>query len=378
VEAEAQATQNHLRNSLSNSPPRPFRQGRDLYCELATTVFNRPVSKKDTHERAVGKLAILGCQYSMGADRFASTCKHNGVDLAAAGVTAEQVIETYRDAYPKIAGYPRADGFGRTGGIWKAFEAAALATVQSGQPHQTKHCLFAREGDALVVTLPSGRRSCFRNARIEKRVPGYGGNAKPTLVLFRVDPDRTGARTVILVQSDFRPQWQRLEERGTHYLLVPPELKEFQPSFTRGQRLRFRLRANPTKKVFSLSKAERLAGTGGVEGKTKNGRRLALLREEEQIAWLLQKGKHGGFRIPGEWLPREDGRKVPNFRVDLIPEGWVRCGKDGYSDGRFFAVRFEGVLEVTDPEQLRQSVADGIGSAKGFGFGLLSLARAEG
>jgi DNA polymerase len=159
-----------------------FRQGRDLYCELATTVFGRPVSKKDTRERAVGKQAILGCQYSLGADRFDSTCKRNGVDLAAAGVTAEQVVDAHRDAYPKIAGYRRADGFGRTGGIWKAFEFAALATVQSGQSRQVSYCLFARDKDALVVTLPSGRRSYFRNARIEKRVPGYGGNAKPTLV----------------------------------------------------------------------------------------------------------------------------------------------------------------------------------------------------
>jgi CRISPR system Cascade subunit CasE len=68
---------------------------------------------------------------------------------------------------------------------------------------------------------------------------------------------------------------------------------------------------------------------------------------------------------------------VPNFRVDLIPEGWVRCGKEDHSGGRFLAVRFEGVLEVTDPDQLLQTVSEGIGSAKGFGFGLLSLARAE-
>jgi CRISPR system Cascade subunit CasE len=112
----------------------------------------------------------------------------------------------------------------------------------------------------------------------------------PGRVLFRIDWDRLGARPFVVVQSDLRPQWQRLDQRGSHYLLAPPELKEFQPSFSRGQRLRFRLRANPTKKVASLLKVERLAVAGGEEGKTKNGRRLALLREEEQVAWLLQKG----------------------------------------------------------------------------------------
>ncbi len=37
-------------------------------------------------------------------------------------------------------------------------------------------------------------------------------------------------------------------------------------------------------------------------------------------------------------------------------------------------VRFDGVLEVTDPAALAAAVRDGLGSAKAFGFGLLSLA----
>jgi CRISPR system Cascade subunit CasE len=41
------------------------------------------------------------------------------------------------------------------------------------------------------------------------------------------------------------------------------------------------------------------------------------------------------------------------------------------------AVRFDGLLVVTDPERLRHALRAGIGSAKGFGFGLLSLARAD-
>jgi CRISPR system Cascade subunit CasE len=39
------------------------------------------------------------------------------------------------------------------------------------------------------------------------------------------------------------------------------------------------------------------------------------------------------------------------------------------------AVQFDGVLEVTDPAKFLETVRQGIGSAKGFGFGLLSLAR---
>ena len=196
----------------------------------------------------------------------------------------------------------------------------------------------------------------------------------PGRVLFRVDTDRTGAPPVILVQSDFRPDWQRLAERPSRYLLAPPDLKEFQPSFILNQRLRFRLRANPTSKERILAIGRYPKGTKG-----RNGRRVALLKETNQLAWLLRKGKDdkgkdGGFRIPGEWITADNHDPIPNFRVDVIPEGWVRCDKKGHSDGRFYAVRFDGLLEVTNPDSFLQTIADGVGAAKGFGFGLLSVA----
>jgi CRISPR system Cascade subunit CasE len=200
----------------------------------------------------------------------------------------------------------------------------------------------------------------------------------PGRVLFRVDAPRSGGSPVVLVQSDLRPQWERLCAVGPGYLLAPPEFKEFDPSFARGQRLRFRLRANPTKKVASLSRAERLAGVRVRDENSKNGRRLALLREEDQLTWLLRKGEQAGFRIPGEWAAGTEERPVANFRVQVIPEGWVRCGKDGHTGGSFYAVRFEGLLVVTDPEPFRATVAAGVGSGKGFGFGLLSLAPCGG
>jgi CRISPR system Cascade subunit CasE len=192
-------------------------------------------------------------------------------------------------------------------------------------------------------------------------------------VLFRVDTDRRGSTPVVLVQSERLPDWAALP---AHLLAEPPQCKPFDVPLLTGQRLRFRLRANPTKKIDSASKAERLAGT------KKNGRRIALLRENDQIAWLLEKGRDGGFTIPGEWQPPESvsdrmeggERQIPNFRVDVVPEGWVRCGKEDHRDGSFFAVRFDGILIVTEPSLFRETLQRGIGSAKGFGFGLLSLA----
>ncbi|MHB1424629.1 MAG: type I-E CRISPR-associated protein Cas6/Cse3/CasE [Gemmataceae bacterium] len=187
-------------------------------------------------------------------------------------------------------------------------------------------------------------------------------------LLFRVESTRMGP-PVVLVQTREKPDWSRLP---VGYLLQRAEFKPLDLAIPVGKRLRFRLRANPTKRV-----AEKNKELGGVMA----GKRVGVLSETEQIRWLIRKGEAGGFRIPGEWVDAKHPKagepvQLPNFRVDVVPEGRDPNGKPGH-EGVFIAVRFEGVLEVTDPDQLRKTVSEGIGSAKAFGFGLLSLARAE-
>lgn len=202
-------------------------------------------------------------------------------------------------------------------------------------------------------------------------------------VLFRVDADPTGRMApVVLVQSNIEPAWSELPDG---YLGRDVECKTFDPQFQAGQRLRFRLRANPTKKHRVLS-GRPAKGNPGC-----NGRRLGLFHESEQIGWLLRDvpGKPRGFKVEGQWLKGVDpetGKEIfdeatgkpklfPNFRVVAMPEGRVRVEKGG-TEAWLLAVRFEGVLKVTDADQFRQTIASGIGSAKGFGFGLLSVAPA--
>ena len=173
----------------------------------------------------------------------------------------------------------------------------------------------------------------------------------PHRVLFRVETDRDGGRPWVLVQSLVAPEWSRLTA-GSDYLLEEPDWKPFDPHFQPAQRLVFRLRANPTVK--------------------RDGKRHAWFREKDQIAWLQRKtcgeGKNStpvGFKI---------------LSVRVIAEGTVHGRKrdDGRAhDLAHFSVLFEGVLEVTHPEQLQNALAQGIGSGKAFGFGLLSLARAS-
>jgi len=168
----------------------------------------------------------------------------------------------------------------------------------------------------------------------------------PGRVLFRVDVTRDGGR-LLLVQSDKRPDWRWLDDAEWRGYVLPAAgsvaSKEWQPALQRGQALAFCLRANPTMK--------------------RKGERLGLMKLAEQEAWLQRKMEAAGARV---------------VRVDVRPEGMVHgFGRDDEGKAQhmsLFAVRMEGVLRVLEPVQLEQAVSGGIGSAKGFGFGLLSLA----
>lgn len=191
-------------------------------------------------------------------------------------------------------------------------------------------------------------------------------------LLFRVDSS-PAVPPVTLVQTQAEPDWFRLP---AGYLLCRADFKSLDSALRElhaGQRLRFRLRANPTKRV---------AAKNGRLGGVMVGKRIGLTTVAEQVRWLLRRADAGGFQIPGEWVDAKHPEtaepvQLPNFRVNVIPEGRDHNGKPGHN-GVFLAVRFEGVLGVNDPETFRATVAAGIGSGKAFGFGLLSLARAEG
>ncbi len=190
-------------------------------------------------------------------------------------------------------------------------------------------------------------------------------DGEPGRVLFRVDSDPRTGRPTVIVQSENEPEWSRLPDK---YLNGPATHKLLELHVVAGQRLRFRLRANPTKRV--AAKNPHLGGT-------MLGKRVGLLIERDQIRWLLRKADGGGFSIPGQWIDAGDPEtgepiQLPNFRVDAISEGTLRNVKE--KDSALVAVRFEGVLAVTDPDHFRQTVFAGIGPGKAFGFGLLSVA----
>ena len=165
-------------------------------------------------------------------------------------------------------------------------------------------------------------------------------------VLYRMDINRQG-KMGLLVQSEKAPNWTTAEILSS-CLSEPAEFKNYAPSFYPGQQLNYLLRANPTVKK---AKPEQPDIT----------RRQGLLREEDQLKWFTRKAENGGFSI---------------VSCQTIPEGIVQDERGKKESGklRHYGVRFEGVLSVADPAAFEVTLQNGIGAAKGFGFGLLSIA----
>ena len=125
-----------------------YQEKADIYCEMASRVFGRPITKADKEERFVGKTLVLGCGYGMGARKLQQTMETLGGrvpdDLA-----AQRYIEAYRTAWPRVVA------------AWRELEQAAVRAYGApGQPVSAfgGRVVFQREScSTLRVRLPSGR-----------------------------------------------------------------------------------------------------------------------------------------------------------------------------------------------------------------------------
>ncbi|MCX7048125.1 MAG: type I-E CRISPR-associated protein Cas6/Cse3/CasE [Candidatus Sumerlaeota bacterium] len=180
--------------------------------------------------------------------------------------------------------------------------------------------------------------------------------------LFRVDA-LAGRGPVIVMQSARRPDWDYAFANAPEMLRAPVTVKEWTPDFAEGERLRFRLRANPTMRM-KMSKAERLEG-----GAKEKHRRVSVTWEKEQnpgealAEWLKDK-------IQSSKQPC--GFEIEQCKVEQL--GWV-SGSNNKHKMRFRSALFEGVLRVTDARAFSETIMRGIGSGKAVGFGLLSVAK---
>lgn len=176
-------------------------------------------------------------------------------------------------------------------------------------------------------------------------------------ILWRLEPE-TGPDNLprVLVQSRSQPDWTRINLSDWLAKIDPAiDLRDRLKldSLQAGQRFRFRLRANPCV--------------------TRNHKRLGLLRLGDQEAWVARKGDLHGFVVPQ--LAGSQGAESSEIRFDVrVSQEQILRGKQHAGNGiRVFAVLFDGLLTVTEPDKFRLALQTGIGHGKAMGLGLLSV-----
>ena len=145
---------------------------------------------------------------------------------------------------------------------------------------------------------------------------------------------------IVLVQSETIGNW-RVIEAVPNYLQCLSESKSIllDRLVKPNGKYRFRLLANPTV--------------------SRKGKRYGLAGEGEQLAWIQRQGQRHGFEVLSSLVTARD-----------------RCSSPGKDKTAIYIERvcFEGLIAAEQTDSLKKALVDGIGPAKAFGCGLLSVA----
>ena len=122
-----------------------FKAGLDPYIQLASQIFNRKIVKGDP-ERQLGKCAILGLGFGMGAKRFAESAAAPPYSSPVTEKFARHIVDIFRTEHSLVPKF------------WKNLEAAAHACVTRRQAVRVGHLSLNMMDKYMVMQLPSGRQ----------------------------------------------------------------------------------------------------------------------------------------------------------------------------------------------------------------------------
>jgi DNA polymerase len=167
--------------------------GECIYCDMASVIYGEKVSKKIASDpkhlkqawhaaaRQMGKQAILGLGFGMGAPKFVVTCaKYN---IVVPNKLADKAVKAYRGKYKKVVAF------------WTQQENAAVLCLLTGDPKYKGASAerYKTEGVELLApgrvragkvtwewewpflrcVLPSGRPNVYPFARLEPGITWY-------------------------------------------------------------------------------------------------------------------------------------------------------------------------------------------------------------
>lgn len=172
--------------------------------------------------------------------------------------------------------------------------------------------------------------------------------------LWRLDHGPSSHEARLMIVSPLRPDLTVLNEQAGWSTGVPGRSADYAPflaGLRPGSSWRFRCTVNPTTAVR--------------ESARERGRRLGHVTAEQQLAWFIDRARRHGFSVTeaddGGPSARVTRREVLKFRR----QGALVT---------LAVAQVDGVIDVADADAARLALTHGIGPAKGYGCGLITLA----
>jgi len=137
-----------------------FRNGEDLYKDMASKIYRVDVKDITAEQRQLGKAAILGAGYGMGAPKFYETCLSWGIKVHEG--LAKTAINTYRQTYHHVRQ------------LWYDQEKAAHTAVRTGNRVECGKTIWFMQDDFLKCQLPSGRCLHYYKPELKMKQNDWG------------------------------------------------------------------------------------------------------------------------------------------------------------------------------------------------------------
>ncbi|MCY3066900.1 type I-E CRISPR-associated protein Cas6/Cse3/CasE [Aerococcus mictus] len=158
--------------------------------------------------------------------------------------------------------------------------------------------------------------------------------------------DKVDGQEYLLIVSPSKPNREALEKYGITGSAQVADYSSFLNNLEEGMEAQFRVRLNP---VVSESQP----------GK-KRGRVVPLYGDEKQLNFLLDRDKKNGFQINPVTLC-------------IVEKGFEPVKKRNEATIKLSSATYEGVLKITDLNQFKQTLKEGFGRKKAYGFGLMTI-----
>ncbi|KAB7789966.1 type I-E CRISPR-associated protein Cas6/Cse3/CasE [Bifidobacterium leontopitheci] len=202
------------------------------------------------------------------------------------------------------------------------------------------------------------------HAAVESAFPPDGVRSSDDgRILWRLDALTQDHGVWLYVVSPDAPDFTHIIEQAGWPTHMEWESKDYSPLLSRiavGQQWQFRLLANPVRKALA-DKGRRPRENGeGIVGKIQGH-----VTATQQRDWLIARADAHGFEI----LLDDNG----DPSVTVSQRHQERFGREGKTVTLTTAM-FDGRLQVTDADLFRRTLCHGLGRAKGFGCGLMTVA----